>query len=270
MAAKSSFRSVHGARQGAGRVEHPYGVAKRREMARTGDAAGGGLEAGDAAEMRGHADGAAAIAADAAGRAERGDGRRFAAAGAARRALRVPGVVGTSGDVVVRLVAAEKLGGVGLAQHDSAFGLKPRHHGGVARGAVALAQTAAAEGGVARHVETVLNGDGNAVQHAEGLAVGDLGFGLPRGRQGFLRKYRREGVDTRGLLRNLIEVRREEVHGGNPALTHHAGHEAKRGAIRHPTNSLARPLRLGPHGNVTSSYCREGHLPPQAGSGGIT
>src|ERR1022692_2810213 len=133
-------------------------MVHHRKMAVGRDAAGRGLQSGDAAEMRWNADGTAAIAADSSGRAERSNGGRLAAAGSSGRALQVPRIVGAAGDEIVRFIVGEEFGRVRLTQDDGARGAQAGDGGGVLGGFVPQAEAAAAPGGAAGYVEAFRTG----------------------------------------------------------------------------------------------------------------
>lgn len=200
------------ARHRAGDGVEAERIAEGREVAGGGDAAGSGLEAGDAAKMRGHANGAAAIAADAAGRAEGGDGGGFTAGGTAGSARRVGGMAGAAGDEVVGFVAGEQLGCVGLAEEDGAMATELRDGGGIGGGAMADAQAAADLGGQARNVEAVFDGDWHAVQRAQGLTARDGGFAGASFFESALGEYHGECVDRRIAALDLAQMGFDEFH----------------------------------------------------------
>src|ERR1017187_6098215 len=120
-------------------------MVHHRKMAVGRDAAGGGLQSGNAAEMRRNADGTAAIAADSARRAEGSNGRRLTAARSSGGALQVPRIVGSAGDEIVRFVVGEEFGRVGLTQDDGARGAQAGDGGGVLGGFVSQAEAAPAQ-----------------------------------------------------------------------------------------------------------------------------
>lgn len=134
---KKDFHVADGAGHGAGHAEEAAGVGNFREVAGGGDAAGGGLQAGDAAAVGGNTDGPAAVAADAAGRATGSNGRSFTAAGATGGAFKVPGVGRPASDGVIGFVVGEEFGAVGFAKDDGAGGAEALDGGGVVGGFVA-------------------------------------------------------------------------------------------------------------------------------------
>src|SRR5258708_27726153 len=91
-----------------------------RNLSGARHAAGGRLDRGEAAEMRGDANAATGVGAETHRRAAGRDDGGFAAAAAARGAGEVVRIVGASVDEVVALDGARKLRHVGLAEEDGA------------------------------------------------------------------------------------------------------------------------------------------------------
>ena len=84
--------------------------------------------------------------------------------GSARCPVEVPRIVGAAGDQIIRFIVRQELGRVGLAQNDGARGAQACYRGGVLRGLVTQAESAAAQRRQALHIETILYGDRNPVQ----------------------------------------------------------------------------------------------------------
>ena len=148
-------------------------AATRRKVSGRRHAAGRGLEAADAAEVRRHANRPAAVAADAARRQARGDGRRLAAARSARRAIERPRAVGAAVERVVGFPGHQLLGDVGDAKHDGAGGAEPSDQRRVGLAADAGSKARAGLEGEAGDGDGALDAD----RHAEQWLLDVLGAG---------------------------------------------------------------------------------------------
>ena len=147
------------------------------DVAGAGDAAGGRLDPGDAAEVGGQADAAAGVAAHVERGAAGADDRARAAARSTGGAAEVERVARLAVDEVVGLAREGQLGGVGLAHQDRAGSAQAGCHGRVGLGHEVLAAERAAGGDDAGGVVGVLERDRDAVERAELVAAGDRGVG---------------------------------------------------------------------------------------------
>ena len=203
-----------------GARQRPDGVERLRQRHRAGaaDAAIGGLQSRDAAEMRGHADRAAGV------RAERGKGqpRRDRRARAGRRA---------AGDVIERprdcapavmgVVAGRAIGEFRHLQraepdrcrHPSAAAARSRSRSATKSRRIVEPQVDDLAGVVIH----VLVRQRHAVQRAADLAFGERGVGGIGRLQRRLRLDRHEGVETRLPLRDAMQAARASPHARTAA-----------------------------------------------------
>src|SRR5439155_9195133 len=114
-----------------------------------------GLEAGDAAEVRGHADAAADVGPDSERRKAGRDGGALASGRAARRMREAEGIGGLAEERVAALGVEAELGEVGAAEDDGAGLAQGRDQRGVRRRAIAGAADDAHGGGLALDVEVL-------------------------------------------------------------------------------------------------------------------
>lgn len=127
-------------------------------------APGGRFETGDATERGGDAQAAADVGSQAKRGASRRDDGRLTATAAAGGAFKIPGIVSAAIDGIVALEVEQNLGHVGLAQYDRACFADTRDMEVVLRGPVICPRWQAKGRGSACQVQTLFNGDGNAVQ----------------------------------------------------------------------------------------------------------
>jgi hypothetical protein len=204
-------------------------VAKHGRVAAAREAAGSGLESGDATEVGWNADGATAVAGDTTGRAVSRDGRRLAAAGPTGCPRVIPGIIGAAGDRVIGVVTGEHLGRVGAPEDDGALTAEPRDHAGILGGGRFGPRPASDTGGHPGDIEAVLDGDGDAVEHAECVgAIEGARFG-----ECLFCADGNEGVERRITFLDPADVLLDELCGGDGAIAHQGRHETEAGAGDH-------------------------------------
>ena len=216
--AASADRAGHGAQDGERRPGVERGPGR--------DAARGGAKADDVAEAGGVAQRAAEVGAVGDGDHARGQGDGRAAAAAPATAGEVVGVARRAEDGVEGVRAGAELGDVALAQDDRAGGAQPlddevvliRHVVGVDGRAEGRAD--------ARRRDEVLDHDGQPVQRARRPARGEGGVGGIGVGQGALGEERADRVDARIDPRDLVEVRLDDLAGGELPAADQAGEVA--------------------------------------------
>ena len=191
-------------------------------MARRRNATRSGLEAADAAEVRGHANRASAVAADAARRTSRGNGRGFAAARSARSFRQVPGVLCATVQRIVGLVPHQHLGHVGRAQDDGSGAAEACDNRGVAHGDTPATRRTSRLAPEPGDLDGALHRDGKTAQGPSGHTP-DGGGVLPgRFVERRLGAHLNERVQLVRSSGNPIEMRPNQVGRGHLARGHPA------------------------------------------------
>ncbi len=200
------------------------GVVRAEEALVGGEAAGGRLERGDAAEGRRDPGRAAGVVAEPERGQAGGDRDAVPAAGAAGGAGRVPGVAGVSVQLAAGVHPGQDQGRhVAVADRDRPGGAQPGHRDGVGGGDV-VAETRGAEGGGhALDGRALLHGEGHARERAEFLACGPAAVGVPGGGAGAVGEELGDGVEVRVDLGDAGEVAVDHVEGGGVAVADGGG-----------------------------------------------
>src|SRR5690606_22056470 len=112
------------------------------------------------------------------------------------RPRKVPRIAGDPVRGGLRGRAHGELVQVDLAQDHRARIAESARHGGIERRHVALQDSRCAGGGYSRGGDVVLEGDGNAVQRAQRIALAAPPVGFPRPSEGGLPRHVQEGAQT--------------------------------------------------------------------------
>src|ERR1019366_6745857 len=209
----------HVARHGTDLPEGLDPAAGGWEVTGARQAAGGGLDGGDATEGGGQADATGGFAAQAEGRAAAGDERGLAATGAAGGAGGVVGIAGGTEQEVVALECKEQIGEIGAGDGDGAGVAEAGDQGGIAGGRQrgAASQGAGGTDG-SGELDRILDAERNATQRTGGDSLGDGPIGGVRGGERRRGEHLDDGMNARVYGGDASQVRLHQFDRRDAAL----------------------------------------------------